>query len=69
MTETKRRRFRFSFEVAVTTREQHGAFAHLYALERVETLQGSDRQLWLDVLAELDKLDKTERKDDEIPKL
>lgn len=65
MTERKDR-FRFSAAVADTVRAQHGAFAHLYAVERLEKAQGNDRLLWLDVLAELDEL---ERMNDEIPKL
>ena len=61
MTETKR--FRFSDLVADTVRTHHGAFAYVYVLEQLESKRGHDRQLWLDVLDEL------ERKDDEISKL
>ena len=64
MTE-ERKRFRFSDLVADTVRAHHGAFAYMYVLEQLEGKQGHDRQLWLDVLDELD----IERKDDEIPKL
>ena len=69
MTEEKTR-FRFSAAVAKTVRAQRGAFAHLYALEMMEALKDNDvRQLWLDVLAELDELDETGRKDDETPRI
>jgi hypothetical protein len=68
MTE-KKHRFRFSTAVADTVRAQHGAFAHLYAVERLEKAQSNDRLLWLDVLAELDELDELERINDEVPKL
>ena len=64
MTETKR--FRFSDLVADTVRAHHGVFAYMYVLEQLEGKQGHDRQLWLDVLDELDDI---ERKDDEISKL
>lgn len=64
MTETKR--FRFSDLVANTVRAHHGAFAYMYVLEQLEGKQGHNRQLWLDVLDELDDI---ERKNDEIPKL
>ena len=57
MTEIKR--FRFSDLVADTVRAHHGAFAYMYVLEQLESKRGHDRQLWLDVLNEL------ERKDDE----
>lgn len=61
MTETKR--FRFSDLVADTVRTHHGAFAYVYVLEQLESKRGHDRQLWRDVLDEL------ERKDDEIPRV
>ena len=64
MTETKR--FRFSDLVADTVRAHHGAFAYMYVLEQLEGKQGHDRQLWLDVLDELDDI---ERKDDETPRI
>ena len=70
MTEIKR--FRFSDLVADTVRAHHGAFAYMYVLEQLEGTQkkvaaaAHNRQLWLDVLAELDDI---ERKDDEISKL
>jgi hypothetical protein len=64
MTETKR--FRFSDLVADTVRAHHGAFAYMYVLEQLEGKQGHDRELWLDVLIELDEL---ERKDDETPRV
>ena len=64
MTETKR--FRFSDLVADTVRAHHGAFAYLYVLEQLEGKQGHDRQLWVDVLDELDDI---ERKDDETPRI
>ena len=64
MTETKR--FRFSDLVADGVRAQHGAFAYVYVLEQLESKRGHDRQLWLDVL---DELDDTERKDDETPRV
>ena len=73
MTETKR--FRFSDLVADTVRAHHGAFAYMYVLEQLEGTQkkvaaaAHNRQLWLDVLAELDELDETERKDDETPRI
>jgi hypothetical protein len=61
MTE-ERKRFRFSDLVADGVRANHGAFAYMYVLEQLEGKQGHDRQLWLDVLDELDDI---ERKDDE----
>ena len=70
MTETKR--FRFSDLVADTVRAHHGAFAYMYVLEQLEGTQkkvaaaAHNRQLWLDVLAELDNI---ERKDDETPRI
>lgn len=64
MTETKR--FRFSDLVADTVRAHHGAFAYMYVLEQLEGKQGHDRQLWVDVLDELDDI---ERKDDETPRI
>lgn len=64
MTETKR--FRFSDLVADTVRAHHGAFAYMYVLEQLEGKRGHDRQLWLDVL---DELNDTERKDDETPRI
>ena len=64
MTEIKR--FRFSDLVADTVRAHHGAFAYMYVLEQLEGKQGHDRQLWVDVLDELDDI---ERKDDETPRI
>ncbi len=64
MTETKR--FRFSDLVADGVRAQHGAFAYMYVLEQLEGKQGNDRQLWLDVLDELDDI---ERKENETPRV
>lgn len=63
---TKTKRNRFVDLVADTVRAQHGVFAYMYVLEQLEGKQGHDRQLWLDVL---DELDDTERKDDDISKL
>jgi len=64
MTETKR--FRFSDLVADTVRAHHGAFAYMYVLEQLEGKRGHNRQLWLDVLDELDDI---KRKDDETPRV
>ena len=64
MTEIKR--FRFSDLLADTVRAHHGAFAYMYVLEQLEGKRGHDRQLWLDVLDELDDI---ERKDDETPRI
>jgi hypothetical protein len=70
MTEIKR--FRFADLVADTVRAHHGAFAYMYVLEQLEGTQkkvsatAHDRQLWLDVLDELDDI---ERKDDETPRV
>ena len=64
MTEIKR--FRFADLVADTVRAHHGAFAYMYVLEQLEGKRGHDRQLWLDVL---DELNDTERKDDETPRI
>jgi hypothetical protein len=38
----------------------------MYVLEQLEGKRGHDRQLWLDVL---DELNDTERKDDETPRI
>ena len=68
MTEEKTR-FRFSDLVADTVRAHHGAFAYMYVLEQLEGTQkkvaaaAHNRQLWRDVLDEL------ERKDDETPRI
>ena len=64
MTEIKR--FCFSDVLADAVRAHHGAFAYMYVLEQLEGKRGHDRQLWLDVL---DELDDTERKDDETPRV
>ena len=63
---TEPRRFRFTDLIAGSVRAHHGPFAYMYVLEQLEGKQGHDRQLWLDVLDELDDI---ERKNDEIPKL
>jgi hypothetical protein len=38
----------------------------MYVLEQLESKRGHDRQLWLDVIDELDDI---ERKDDETPRV
>jgi hypothetical protein len=65
MTEEKKQ-FYFADLVADTVRAHHGAFAYMYVLEQLENKQGHDRQLWLDVLDELDNI---ERKEDAIPRV
>jgi hypothetical protein len=71
MTEEKKR-FRFADLVADTVRAHHGAFAYMYVLEQLEGTQkkvsaaAHDRQLWLDVLDELDNI---ERKEDATPRV
>lgn len=63
---TKPKRFRFSDLIADSVRAHHGVFAYMYVLEQLEGKRGRDRQLWLDVLDELDDI---ERKDDETPRI
>lgn len=49
-------RKRLSKQIAESLIESHGAFAHVYALEHVETDETTNSQLWRDVLAYLDEL-------------
>jgi hypothetical protein len=50
-------RSRFSKEIAVELIAHHGAFAHLHALEKLETYVSNDMQIiWRDVIAWLDEL-------------
>jgi hypothetical protein len=50
-------RKRLSQQIAESVIESHGAFAHLYALEKLEEWQSEDlRTLWRDVLTWLDEL-------------
>ena len=53
-TETRKR---FSKEIAEELLAKHGAFAHMYALEKLEGYESSAlRELWRDVLMWLDEL-------------
>jgi hypothetical protein len=53
--EVKRRRF--SKEIAVELITEHGAFAHLAALEKLDGYVSDDlKELWRDVLTWLDEL-------------
>ncbi len=50
-------RSRFSKEIAEELIAHYGAFAHLHALEKLETYVSNDmRTIWWDVLAWLDEL-------------
>ena len=50
-------RARFSKELAEETLAIHGAFAHLVALEKLESYQSEElRTLWRDTLTWLDEL-------------
>ena len=49
-------RHRFSKEIAEDLIADKGAFAHLYALEKVETQPAGAKPMWRDVLAWLDEL-------------
>jgi hypothetical protein len=54
---TKESRARFSQQIAEDVLAQHGAFAHLFALERLQGRQSEELQkLWRDVLSHLDEL-------------
>ena len=60
---------RFSRQVAEELLHRHGAFAHMHALEALESRdQEHSRKLWRDVLTTLDEIT-NERKQDDKPEL
>ena len=62
-------RSRFSRQVALELLHRHGAFAHLHALEALESREQTHAvKLWRDVLITLDEIT-NERKQDDKPKL
>jgi hypothetical protein len=62
-------RMRFSRQVAEELLHRYGAFAHMHALEAMESRdQEHSRRLWRDVLTTLDEII-NERKQDDKPEL
>jgi mannose/cellobiose epimerase-like protein (N-acyl-D-glucosamine 2-epimerase family) len=62
-------RMRFSRQVAEELLHRYGAFAHMHALEAMESReQKHSRKLWRDVLTTLDEII-NERKQDDKPEL
>jgi hypothetical protein len=70
LSETKsKERARFSRQVAEEMLHRFGAFAHMHALEALESRdQEHSRKLWRDVLSTLDEII-NERKQDDKPEL